>query len=236
MAVSAGRVPRSESVEDYLVTVYRLESEGERPVAARIAERLRISAPSVSEMIKRLVDEGLLARRADRSLELTQEGSRLAAEMIRRHRLAERLLTDLLGMPPGVSHEEAHRLEHALSTEVTERLAEVLGHPSHCPHGHPIPQRGADGPPPPEREGTVSLLDVGPGDRAAVAILHEEDRQLLDYLWALGLAPGTEVEVVAVAPFDGPLELRIGVAGASVHMGRTAAAAVRVRPVGVAVG
>lgn len=225
---------RSESVEDYLVTIYRLTSEGEKAVAARVAERLHISAPSVSEMLRRLADDGLIERRKDRGLALTSEGVRAAAEMIRRHRLAERLLTDLLGMAPGETHEEAHRLEHALSPAVTERLAAALGHPTHCPHGHPIPAPGETGEPIDEAKGTVLLADLAEGDRATVALLFEEDRELLDYLWSLGLAPGTEVVVRSVAPFEGPLSLCVGGAAEPVHVGRPAARAVRVRQLAAA--
>lgn len=128
-----------DSTEMYVRTVWELEEEGIPPIRARLSERLQLSAPSVSETVARLEDEGLLHLGDDRTLELTPEGRRLAVSVMRKHRLAERLLVDVIGIGWADVHPEACRWEHVISDEVEERLVELLDSPTHCPHGNPIP-------------------------------------------------------------------------------------------------
>ncbi len=183
-------------VEEYLEAIQSLVDEGVPVIQARIAERLGRSAPSVSEMLDRLEADGYL-RRSGRRIELTPSGRRLADSVIRKHRLAERLLVDVIGLPWHKAHLEAGRWEHVISDEVEERLVALLGNPSTCPHGNPIP--GA--PPPPGDQ--VQLAEVEPGGRVRVARITEEvelDMATLAYLDEHGLVPGSEVRVQDRAP------------------------------------
>src|SRR5579862_8727413 len=129
-------------LEEYLEAIHELGEEGITVIQARLAERLGHSAPAVSEMIKRLRDEGYIQAKG-RSLSLTDSGRAVAESVVRKHRLAERLLTDIIGLPWDKAHLEAGRWEHVISDEVEERLVEVLGHPTTCPHGNPIPGSGS---------------------------------------------------------------------------------------------
>src|SRR6185312_9852538 len=130
---------RSPAVEDYLETIYELEESGIPPMRARLVERLKVSAPTVSETVARLEREGLLQLDEQKLLRLTERGRLAATGVMRRHRLAERLLVDILDVPWHQVHEEAHRLEHAISETLEPYLVSVLGDPGTCPHGNPIP-------------------------------------------------------------------------------------------------
>ncbi|MFZ4584767.1 MAG: metal-dependent transcriptional regulator [Acidimicrobiia bacterium] len=131
-----------DTTEEYLEHIFSLEEEGIRPMRARLVERLGISAASVSETVQRLCDQGFVELLADRSLHLTDKGRRLATSVVRRHRLAERLLVDVIGLELEKVHREADRWEHAISADVEAKLVELLGDPMTCPHGNPIPGSG----------------------------------------------------------------------------------------------
>ncbi len=189
-------------LEEYLEAVHELEEEGTQVIQARLAERLGHSAPSVSEMIRRLRGEGYLEP-SGRSVRLTAKGRRLAESVVRKHRLAERLLTDVIGLPWHKAHVEACRWEHVISDEVEERLVELLEHPTTCPHGNPIP--GAA----PLRRDLFSLNDSEPGDRVRLERVTEQveiDMDSLTYLSENGFIPGAAALVRAKAP-DGTLTL-----------------------------
>lgn len=192
-------------IEEYLEAIHELGEEGTVVIQARLAERLDHSAPAVSEMVRRLRDEGYVAQ-AGRSLDLTERGRTVAESVVRKHRLAERLLTDIIGLPWEKAHTEAGRWEHVISDEVEERLVEVLGHPTTCPHGNPIPGSGGE---PPE---TVVLAGAHQGDRVRlerVTELVELNQDLLSYLSRHRFLPGTEATVTSRAP-DGTLTLDLG--------------------------
>jgi len=140
-------VERSPAVEDYLETIYELEESGIPPMRARLVERLGVSAPTVSETVARLEREGLLELDERKLLRLTERGRLAATGVMRRHRLAERLLVDVLHVPWHQVHEEAHRLEHAISETLEPYLVKALGDPGSCPHGNPIP-------------GSVNVVDI----------------------------------------------------------------------------
>jgi DtxR family transcriptional regulator, Mn-dependent transcriptional regulator len=189
-------------IEEYLEAIHELDEEGTVVIQARLAERLDHSAPAVSEMVRRLRDEGYVELNG-RSLDLTDRGRSLAQGVVRKHRLAERLLTDIIGLPWEKAHTEAGRWEHVISDEVEERLVEVLGHPTTCPHGNPIPGAGGH---PPE---TIVLADARQGDHVRlerVTELVELDQELLTYLSIHRFLPGTEATVTSRAP-DGTLTL-----------------------------
>ena len=190
------------TLEEYLESIYKLSEHGiVRPT--QLAESMNVSGPTVTATLRRLESQGFVTRDGH-SIMLTDEGTARALDIIRRHRLAERFLVDALGLKWEDAHEDACLLEHALSPRVLVALERFLDNPAVCPHGHPIP--GADGS---VRTITgVLLSDTVAGCTARVLRVSEDD-ELLGYIGELGLKPGTEVEVVEVAPFDGPLTVTI---------------------------
>ncbi len=192
------------AVQDYLKAIYVLESSGERVTTSALATRMGVSAPSASAMTKRLDELGLVERVPHRGVALTDAGRRGALEVLRHHRLLERYLVDRLGLSLDAVHAEAELLEHALSEELEAKIDEELGFPTHDPHGDPIPDRELRL----VHGESRSLLDLEPGARGAVARVPDGDSELLRYLGELGLVPEASVEVVAQAPFGGPVTVR----------------------------
>jgi DtxR family Mn-dependent transcriptional regulator len=212
-----------EMLEDCLQALHRLESEGRPADIAALATFARISPEATRQVLAELEARGLVADGQPGRIALTPEGERLAAGVLRRHRLSERLFADLLGMPWDRVHEEAMRLEHALSPEAEGRLARLLNYPATCPHGEPIPT--ANGPAPP---GAAERLDRVPaGRRAWIQQIVQEEASLLRYLASLGLLPGAEIRVEEVAPLGGPLLIRLG--DARYALGRDVAAKILVQ-------
>ncbi len=221
--------PLTGSVEDYLKAIYELEEMTSRPAATNaIAERLDISPPSVTGMLRRLSALELLTYERYKGVSLTASGRRAALRMLRRHRVIEAYLADALGYPWDRVHAEAERLEHAASDELIDRMAAALGHPATDPHGAPIPTR----------DGTLVLVprqmlaEQAVGKRARVAAVGDEDGALLRYVASLAIKPGTMVTVLARAPFDGPLTVEVAGKGAKARrthvVGSTVARAVMV--------
>jgi DtxR family Mn-dependent transcriptional regulator len=195
-----------QPVEEYLETILALSEEGVPVIQARIAERLGRSAPSVSEMLERLIDEGYVTRER-RRLDLTPTGRQLAEKVVRKHRLAERLLVDVIGLEWHKVHREAGRWEHVISDDVEARLVELLGDPATCPHGNPIPGSHSPAPTAPTRP----LATVGPGERVRLLRISEEVELNLGSLTLLGeggFIPGV-VAVVGGTDGDGNVEVRV---------------------------
>src|SRR5437762_10697535 len=190
-------------LEEYLEAVYELQEEGTPVIQARLAERLGHAPPSVSEMIGRLRGDGFLDNEG-RALRLTPKGRKRAESVVRKHRLAERLLTDVIGLEWHKTHLEACRWEHVISDDVEARLVILLGNPSTCPHGNPIP-----GTTPPARKLTV-LAESQPRDHVRLERVTEQvevDMESLTFLDTHGFIPGTDAEVSDRAA-DGTLTLR----------------------------
>jgi DtxR family transcriptional regulator, Mn-dependent transcriptional regulator len=213
------------AIEDYLKAIYQLNAEVPEAgsvTGQRIAERLGVAPPSVTNMIKRLSELGLVQHERYRGVELSGEGERIALEVVRHHRLLERYLVEALGYGWDEVHDEAERLEHHISEALEARMAAVLGDPTLDPHGDPIP--GLDG--------SVNaileqrLLDLIPGQTAIVGRVSDQDPERLRYLQQLGITPGTQVTLLETLPFDGPLRLEI--AGVERIIGRSLAATVQV--------
>jgi DtxR family transcriptional regulator, Mn-dependent transcriptional regulator len=168
--------------EEYLQTMYWLR-EARLPITgANIARAMQLSAPTVHEMVGRLEADGYVSRRTDKTLDFTESGHEHAAGVVRRHRLIERFLTDVLGIPWDEVHEEAERLEHAMSPVLEERMMVAIGDASTCPHGHPIGEAS--------REQGVPLADVEEGAEVRVLRFENEAEELLHYLMDAGLHPG----------------------------------------------
>ena len=221
--------PLSGPVEDYLKAIYELERVGEPATTNDIALQLRVSAASVSGMVRRLADQGLITHEPYRGVRLTSEGRHAALRTLRRHRILECYLTEVLGYPWDRVHEEAEQLEHAASEELIERMAAALGDPVHDPHGAPIPTRDGR-----VEESTLrSLAEMGQGDRVRVRRMQDEDAERLRYLAELGIRPGALVRVLDKAPFDGPITLWVDdvAGGATRAIGVTLAEQVFVEPI-----
>jgi DtxR family Mn-dependent transcriptional regulator len=190
-------------LEEYLEAIYELQEEGTPVIQARLAERLGHAPPSVSEMIGRLRGDGFLESER-RALRLTSKGRKRAESVVRKHRLAERLLTDVIGLEWHKTHLEACRWEHVISDDVEARLVVLLGNPSTCPHGNPIP--GA----PPTKRHLTALADSEPGDHIRLERVTEQvetDTKSLTYLDTHGFIPGVDAEVRAKAA-DGTLTVQ----------------------------
>jgi DtxR family transcriptional regulator, Mn-dependent transcriptional regulator len=192
------------AVQDYLKAIYGLESVGERVTTSALARRMGVSAPSATAMTKRLDELGLVERLPYRGVALTGKGQRAALEVLRHHRLLERYLVDRLGLALDEVHAEAELLEHALSEELEAKIDAELGYPTHDPHGDPIPDRELRL----VHGNSRSLLDLEPGAHGSIARVPDGDSELLRYLGELGLVPDASVEILAQAPFGGPVTVR----------------------------
>ena len=215
--------PTDEVLEDCLQAIHRLEGQGGGANLREVAAFARITPATASEALRDLQDRGLVRNGQPGSVTLTGEGRRQAAGVPRRHRLSERLFADVLGLPWDRVHDEAMRLEHALTPEAEVRLATLLNHPETCPHGGPIPAPDGSLTVPPTRP----LDGVPAGTRVWIQQIIEEEATLLRYLASLGLFPRTELRVEEVAPFGGPLLVRVG--DARYALGREVAAKILIR-------
>jgi DtxR family Mn-dependent transcriptional regulator len=215
----------TEAIEDYAKTIHALARRSGEPVGtSALAERLGVSPGTVTAMLKRMAELGLVEHRPYHGVELTEAGERVALEVIRHHRLIEAYLAEALGMPWDRVHDEAEVLEHYISEELEERMAIALGDPSHDPHGDPIPDReltvaGEDG---------VSLTDLEPGESGTFCRVSDADSEMLRYLDHRGIRPGVELRLRGREPFDGPL--LVEAAGREHALGLRVAAAIRVTP------
>ncbi|MDX1429118.1 MAG: metal-dependent transcriptional regulator [Rhodothermales bacterium] len=194
----------SQAVEDYLKIIYKLQGDGAASTS-EIARALGVSPASVTSMTRRLSELGLANYESYRGVSLTESGTKIALEIIRHHRLLETYLKEVLGYPWDKMHEEAEHLEHHISEAFEDKIEELLGYPTHDPHGDPIPTRDGQI----AETALDSLLDAPAGSRVRVRRVSDEDADVLHYLEDVGLLPGAVVRVIAKAPFDGPLTLEI---------------------------
>lgn len=206
--MAAVEQPRlSEAIENYAKAIYALARRGDGTVTTNaLAERVGASAGSVSSMVKKLAERGLVEHEPYRTVQLTAEGRRVALSVLRHHRLLELYLAEHLGVPWDRVHEEAEALEHVISEDLAARIAAKLGHPTHDPHGDPIPDAALV-----IDEGhTRSLAEMDIGERGRFVRVSDTDPEMLRYLDGRGIALGDELEVIAREPFDGPLTVRFG--------------------------
>ncbi len=196
----------SQAVEDYLKTIYKLKRDDGAVSTTDIARAMNVSSASVTNMVKRLAQMGLLEHRSYKGTVLTEAGEKIALEIIRHHRLLELYLKEIMGYPWDKLHEEAEHLEHHISEEFETKIDELLGYPTHDPHGDPIPTRSGEM----DEPSSDPLSDVAPGSRVVVLRVSDTDPALLHYLEEIGLMPRVTVEVLRKDPFHGPVTLRIG--------------------------
>jgi DtxR family transcriptional regulator, iron-dependent repressor len=192
----------SATVEEYLETIYNMSAENEVVIGARLAEKFGVSAPTVTEMLKRLVRDGYIEMDNKRQVTLTDAGNQAAEAVLRRHRLTERFLADMLGMQWHQVHEEAGRLEHFISGAVEERVIASLNNPTTCPHGNPIPGSVPSARTYLKDQGAIRLSTLANGEKATVLLVSEvvEDEEgLILYLHEKGLTPGTLLTVLSQA-------------------------------------
>ncbi len=198
----------SVTIEDYLQSIYSLETEGERVISARLARWMRVSPPTAWATVQRMQRDGLIELDAKKTVHLTPPGRELAESVARRHRLSERFLSDVLGLGWAEAHEEAHHFEHGVTDVIEQRIIKLLNNPTTCPHGSPIPGTGATLDP-----AWTPLDQFAEAERGTIRFISEEleeDLDLLRYLENHELKPGREVEVRERVPSAGLLVLHNG--------------------------
>lgn len=196
----------SPSVEDYLKAIYTINAEIGHVETQEIAERVKVSAPAVSKMLRRLTTFNLVEHTPYQGVRLTESGEKIALEVVRHHRLLERYLFEALGYTWDTVHDEAERLEHHISEEFEDKIDALLGYPTTCPHGDPIPSRDGTMARP---EDHILSRQSAPGP-LTISRVRDEDAALLRYLKSLGLMPGAAIEFIEQEPFGGAFVVRIG--------------------------
>jgi DtxR family Mn-dependent transcriptional regulator len=215
----------SAKTEEYIEAIHKL-AQVEPPVRVnRLAESLKVSPSSVTEMLKKMVRDGYVERTPETGIALTQKGEKMAVGLVRGHRLWERFLTDVLGLSWDKVHEKACELEHISSPEMQDGLERLLDNPETCPHGYPIPSK--DGVYATQR--SRPLAQLAPGDEAMIVKVSEEEPKMLQYLATLGLLPKVRLTVEEIAPFRGPLLIKVG--NAKYALGREIASHIEVAEV-----
>lgn len=197
----------TSTVEDYLLLIYSMQREGEEVIAARLKERKGVSAPTAWATLRRMERDGLVNLGKGHRIELSEYGLSLAESIMRRHMLAERLLTDILKLDWADVHEEAHRMEHAISPLIERQILALLDNPTTCPHGNPIPGAGHQDNVPVE-----ALRNIAEGDTVVInniAEHAEEDAELMHYLERSGLTPGARLHVDEVATANGTITVSL---------------------------
>ena len=195
----------TDGMLDYLAAIYKLGIDGDRVTTSALAEMMHVSPAAASSMLKRLEESAFVERSNIDGITLTRQGELAALQLVRRHRLLEVFLVQVMGFTWDQVATEAHRLEHSLSAAFEERMDKLCGYPTHCPHGDPIPRK--DGTLPDEE--LVSLVAMEPGRPALLRRVGTTDARVLRYLSQLDLEPGRSLRLVDVAPFNGPVTLEV---------------------------
>ncbi|HSE83972.1 MAG TPA: metal-dependent transcriptional regulator [Thermodesulfobacteriota bacterium] len=197
----------SPAVQDYLKAIYKLQKQDEKVSTSAIAERLELSNATVTAMIKKLAEKKLLKHTSYHGVVLTDEGRKTALEVIRRHRLVELFLKEILGLPWDKIHAEAEKLEHVISDELLERIDSILGHPKTDPHGNHIPTK--DGMMP-DSQDNCPLVDVEVGETVVINSVSDSNPDKLQFMSKLGLFPGVVIHISDKPPFEGDLFIKVG--------------------------
>jgi DtxR family Mn-dependent transcriptional regulator len=196
----------SSEAEEYLEAIYRLETKIGFARTMKLARQLGVVPGSVTNTIKSLERRGLVIHEPYKGVKLTEKGRKLALNVLRRHRIAERLLTDVLHLDWSRAHGAACKLEHAIEEDIVKLLEKALGHPKTCPHGNPIPTACGGI----IEEKSEPLVNLNPKEKGIIVKITEEEPDMLQHLATLSLMPGASVEVEQKAPFDGPITIKVG--------------------------
>jgi DtxR family transcriptional regulator, Mn-dependent transcriptional regulator len=221
------RETTSVSQEDYLKAIWEMLEENQTPISARLAEELKVTPPAVTAALKRMTRDGHVRVERSGRIDLTRKGRQRAEHLALRHQLAETLLTDVIGLSWAKAHDEAERLEHAISPEVEALLLKRFAGRKSCPHG--VPMRG--GIAQLRRNGAVLLADLRSGEKAEILCVYEKDGKFLEFLEGLDLRPLARVEVKN-REYDETMTLRSG--GRTMHLGKPATSRIWVRRLGAA--
>lgn len=217
------RLEADVKVEECLERIFHLK-RGEKPVKTMdLAKELGFPPSTVSTLLKKLSVDGLVKYVSHRGVTLTDKGQKLAIEVVRRHRLSERLLTDVIGLDWTAAHDEACKLEHVISKEVAKKVEDALGNPETCPHGNPIPSEEGGMP----KDEAKPLSEASPPEEAVVASVIDEDPKLLQKLLSLGILPGTKILIKERSPLGGPLILKVG--DSEVAVGNSVASKIKIK-------
>lgn len=195
----------SQSVEDYLKVIYVLESEDSGATTNNIAEMMDVSSASVTNMLKRLAGLNLIEHKSYKGAKLTDAGMKIALEILRHHRLLELYLKEIMGYSWDEVHDEAEKLEHHISEQFEDKIAELLNYPTHDPHGDPIPTK--DGVVP--EMAALSLVMANLGQQYIIGRVKDQNPELLRYLEKLGVIPGVKLQIIDKAPFNGPIHVKL---------------------------
>lgn len=195
----------SAAMREYLAEIYRLQEDAPTVSTTSLADRLDVSAPAVPRMLKRLKSAGYVKHVPYQGVELTERGRDEALQEIRRHRILEVFLVDVMGFTWDEVHEQADGLGAGLNDALTERMSEMTGFPQRCPHGEPIPD--AEGQLPEIKD--TCIVNLGVGHKGEVSRVRDHEPEKLRYFASLGLVPGTAIEILGRAPFNGPMRLRV---------------------------
>ena len=193
-------------IEEYLECIYRLQEKSGVARTSKIVKSLGVAPGTVTNTVKWLEKEGLVSHKPYKGVKLTGKGRTIALQVIRRHRLSERLLADFLHMEWDKIHDAACTLEHSITEEISQSLENALQHPRTCPHGNPIPTKNGEI----MEQSSMPLLDYGVGEQSTIVKITEERSDLLRYLNQLGLVPGAAIEIMEKAPFQGPITVKVG--------------------------
>jgi DtxR family Mn-dependent transcriptional regulator len=216
------REKTSVSQEDYLKSVWEMLEEAQTPISARLAEELHVTPPAVTAALKRMTRDGHVRVERSGRIDLTRKGRAVAERLALRHQLAEMLLTEVIGLSWAKAHDEAERMEHAISPEVEALLLKRFGNKKSCPHG--VPMRG--GIAKLREHGAVLLAELRANDSAEIVCVYEKDRQFLEFLEGLHLRPATKLDVVK-REYDETMTLRAN--GKKLHLGKPATTRIWVR-------
>lgn len=196
----------SAAMREYLAEIYRLQEDSPTVSTTSLADRLDVSPPAIPRMLKRLQSVGYVKHVPYQGVELTQLGREEALREIRRHRILEVFLVNVMGFTWDEAHEHADGLGAGLNDSLTDRMAEMTGHPKRCPHGEPIPDRDGRLP----EVADMCIVNLGVGHQGVVSRVRTHEPEKLQYLASLGLVPGTPFEILGRAPFNGPMRMRVG--------------------------
>jgi len=210
-------------VEEYLEAIYKLQERNGVARTSEIVETLKVAPGTVTNTVKRLEKEGYITHEPYRGVKLTERGLNIALQVVRRHRLSERLLTDILHVEWAEAHDAACKLEHGITDEIIKPLEKALRHPKTCPHGNPIPTKCGGV----IEEESQPLSILNEREQGTIVKITEEKSDVLHYLNTLGLVPGASIKVMKKAPFDGPMTLKVD--GNSHALSRTMASIIRVK-------